>query len=131
MQHAELSERVIGCAYAVFNTLGAGFLESVYENALLLELRAAGLEAEPQVKLVVYYRGQAVGYFFADIIVNNLIIVELKAAASLDQAHEVQLVNYHTATQKDVGLLINFGPAGVTIRRKVRDLATLPSPRPT
>ena len=125
MQFADVTEKIIGCAYQVFNTLGAGFLESVYEQSLLIELREAGLIAESQVRLVVYYREQPVGSFFADIIVEGIVIVELKAMESLAKVHEAQLVNYLIATGKPVGLLINFSPEGVVIKRKVR---TLPTP---
>ncbi len=124
MQHADLTEKIIGCAYQVYNTLGAGFLESVYEQSLLIELREAGLVAECQVRLDVYYRDQPVGSFFADIIVDGVIIVELKAMDVLAKVHEAQLVNYLIATGKPVGLLINFSPEGVVVKRKVR---TLPS----
>jgi GxxExxY protein len=125
MLYAELSEKIIGCAYDVYNTLGPGFLESVYEQSLLIELRAQGLTAVSQVHLDVYYRGQPVGCFAPDIIVEETVIVELKAIESLSKIHEAQLVNYLTATGKQVGLLINFGPDGVTVKRKVR---TLPTP---
>ncbi len=122
MEHSELTERIIRCAYDVFNTLGAGFLESVYERSLLIELHHAGLHATPQVPLSVYYREECVGQFFADILVNRLVIIELKAGESLSKAHEIQLVNYLTATGMPVGLLINFGPEKVEVRRKVRQL---------
>lgn len=122
MEHSELTERIIGCAYDVFNTLGSGFLESVYEKSLLIELHHAGLEATPQVPLSVYYREECVGQFFADVLVNRLVVVELKAAESISKAHEIQLVNYLTATGMPLGLLINFGPEKVEVRRKVRQL---------
>lgn len=122
MEHSELTERIIRCANDVYNTLGSGFLESVYERSLLIELHHAGLEATPQVPLSVYYREECVGQFFADILVNRLVILELKAVESLCKAHEIQLVNYLTATGTPVGLLINFGPEKVEIRRKVRQL---------
>jgi GxxExxY protein len=125
MQFADLTEKIIGCAYDVFNTLGSGFLESVYEQSMLIELRLKGLDARNQVHLDVHYRGEPVGCFAPDIIVNDIVIVELKAIESLAKAHEAQLVNYLTATGKQVGLLINFGPEGVTVKRKVR---TLPQP---
>jgi GxxExxY protein len=125
MQLADLTEKIIGCAYDVYNTLGAGFLESVYEQSLLIELREQGFIAQNQVHLDVFYRGQPVGCFAPDIIVNDSVIVELKAIESLSKAHEAQLVNYLTATGKQVGLLINFSPDGVTVKRKVR---TLPIP---
>jgi GxxExxY protein len=127
MQHADLTKQIIGCAYNVFNTLGAGFLESVYRQSLLIELREAGLDVESQVSLDVFYRTQLVGCFLADIIVENTAIVELKAIDELAKIHEVQLVNYLVATGKPVGLLINFGPSGVEVRRKVRELKSLPS----
>ena len=126
MLYAELTEKVIGCAYKVYNSLGAGFLESVYQNALLIELREAELAALSQVKLEVRYRDHVVGYFLADVIVNDVLILELKAVEAIVEAHEVQLVNYLAATGKEIGLLINFGPSGVNIKRKVRDLASLP-----
>ncbi len=123
MEHADLTEVIIGCAYKVYNVLGAGFMESVYEQSLLIELREAGLIAEPQVGLDVYYRDSPVGRFFTDIIVEDTVFVELKAVEGLTKIHEVQLVNYLVATGKSVGLLINFGPDGVAIRRKVRQLS--------
>src|SRR3712207_6353599 len=102
MLYPELTEKIIGCAYDVYNTLGAGFLESVYEQSLLIELRAQGVDAVSQVQLDVYYRGQPVGCFCPDIIVNDVVIVELKAIESLSKVHEAQLVNYLTATGKQV-----------------------------
>src|SRR5215212_1234388 len=113
MECEELTKLIIGCAYKVYNTLGCGFLESVYERSLLLELRAAELLANPQIALDVYYRGVVVGHFFADIIVEDTVIIELKAVEELAKIHEVQLVNYLVATGKPIGLLINFGPYGV------------------
>jgi GxxExxY protein len=127
MQFADLTEKIIGCAYDVYNTLGAGFLESVYEQSLLIELREQGLNAQSQIHLDVYYRGQPVGCFAPDIMVNDTVIVELKAIESLAKVHEAQLVNYLTATGKQVGLLLNFGPDGVTVKRKVRSLSQLSS----
>jgi GxxExxY protein len=125
MEYEELTRTIIGCSYQVYNTLGSGFLESVYERSLLIELRAAGLSVEAQVGLEVFYRDQPVGQFFADIIVENTVIIELKAIEQLAIVHEVQLVNYLVATGKPIGLLINFGPEGVVIRRKVRDLSLI------
>ena len=92
---------------------------------MIIELRAAGLLAEPQVGLDVYYRELAVGRFFADIIVEDKVIIELKAVEQLAKIHGVQLVNYLVATGKPIGLLINFGPDGVVVRRKVRDLSLI------
>jgi GxxExxY protein len=125
MEHEELTKSIIGCAYRVFNTLGAGFLESVYHQSLLIELRLAGLFAQPQVGLDVYYHDTPVGRFFADIIVNDTVIIELKAIEELAKIHEVQLVNYLVATGKPVGLVINFGPDSVVVRRKVRELSMI------
>ncbi|BBO32453.1 GxxExxY protein [Lacipirellula parvula] len=122
MVHSELTERIIRCAYEVHNTLGTGFLESVYERSLLIELRHAGLRAQQQAPLDVFYRDEVVGQFFADIIVEDKIVVELKACERLAKAHEVQLVNYLVATGLPVGLLMNFGAESVEVRRKVRDL---------
>ena len=125
MDYEELTKQIIGCSYQVYNTLGSGFLESVYERSLLIELRAAGLIAIPQVGLEVLYRELPVGQFFADIVVEDTVIVELKALEQLAKAHEVQLVNYLVATGKPIGLLINFGPDGLKVRRKVRDLSLI------
>jgi len=118
MEFKELTEKIIGCAYRVYNQMGFGFLESVYEKCLMIELIKIGLDAKSQQSITVYYHGQVVGEFVADIIVNNLIIVELKAVNSLVRNHEVQLVNYLNGTGKPVGLLINFGPQKLEIKRK-------------
>jgi GxxExxY protein len=117
-----LTEDIIGCAYEVHNNLEFGYLESVYENSLHLELRSAGLKASSQVPLTVEYRDETVGDFIADLVVEDKIILELKSVEELHQRHEVQLVSYLTTTGFDVGLLINFGPDSVDVRRKVRDL---------
>ena len=122
MENMKLTEKIIGCAYRVYNRMGFGFLESVYEKTLSIELNKAGLNAEFQKDILVYYDGQIVGEFKADILVENIIIVELKSLRMLSKAHEVQLVNYLSATQKDVGLLINFGEKSVEVKRKVRDI---------
>jgi GxxExxY protein len=114
-----LTDRIIGCAYAVHNALGPGFLEKVYENALRLELDEAGLAVEQQQPIPVCYRGQLVGDFYADLIVAGRVIVELKAVQNVAKEHEVQLVNYLTATGIDDGLLINFG-SSVDVKRKFR-----------
>ncbi len=122
MKHQELTEKIIGCAYTVYNRMGYGFLESVYEKCLLIELQRAGLKAESQQPVAVYYDDQIVGDFVADVVVEDLIILELKSVGSLVKAHEVQLVNYLVATGKDVGLLINFGETRVEVKRKLREL---------
>ena len=120
MQYKELTEKIIGSAYKVYNTLGYGFLESVYEKALLIELRKNGLKSENQKPIKVYYDGEIAGDFKADIIVEDLVIIELKSVRRIIKEFEVQLVNYLTATEKPVGLLLNFGEKKVDIKRKVR-----------
>ena len=120
MQDEALTKQIIGCAYRVHNTLGAGFLEKVYENALGIELRQQGLAVEQQAPIQVYYASQIVGDYYADLLVENRVIVELKAIRALDKEHEVQLVNYLTATGVDTGLLLNFGPS-VQVKRKFRE----------
>ena len=122
MEYKEVTEIIIGCAYRVYNKMGFGFLESVYEKCLLIELHKAGLNAESQKPITVYYEGEIVGQFVADIIVNDTIILELKSVRRIIKAHEVQLVNYLVATGKPVGLLLNFGESKVEIKRKIRDL---------
>jgi GxxExxY protein len=116
---AELTARIIACAYRIHNILGAGFLEKVYENAMVIELQEQGIACRPQARLQVMYRGQVVGEYFADLLVENRIICELKAEERLSQSHEAQLVNYLVATGIDTGLLINFGRS-VEVRRKFR-----------
>ncbi len=115
----QLTERVIGCAYAVGNALGCGFLEKVYENALALELRKAGLKAEQQRAIKVRYRGAIVGDYAADILVNGSVLVELKAADALGDVHTAQCLNYLKATGLQVCLLINFGKPKVQVKRLV------------
>ena len=122
MQHTELTEKIIGCAYQVYNKMGSGFLESIYEKCLLIELEKIGLHAEAQKQISVYYENQNVGDFTADIIVEGQIILELKSVQQIARAHEVQLVNYLTATRMDVGLILNFGEKKVEVKRKVRIL---------
>ena len=122
MEYKKITKQIIGCAYKVYNKMGVGYLESIYEKCLLIKLRNSGLEAESQRPIAVYYDDQLVGEFLADIVVNELIILELKSVRQLAKAHEMQLVNYLVATGKPVGLLINFGELGVEIKRKVREL---------
>ena len=123
MRYEELTEKVIGCAYAVYNKMGFGFLESVYEKCLMIELEKAGLSAEAQKPIKVHYDGHVVGDFVADVVVENAIILELKSVRHVIQAHEVQLVNYLVATGKEVGLILNFGEHKVEVKRKVKTLA--------
>jgi GxxExxY protein len=118
----ELTEKIIGGAMAVHRALGSGFLESVYANALAVELKAAGLDFEREAKIDVFYRDQPVGEFRADLLFEGRVIVELKAVEQLNKLHEVQTVNYLTATGIDTGLLINFGAESLQVRRKVRTL---------
>ena len=122
MKYKEVTEIIIGCAYRVYNKMGFGFLESVYQKCLLIELSKAGLDTESQKPITVYYADEIVGEFVADIIVNDAIILELKSVRRIIRAHEVQLVNYLVATGKHVGLIINFGERKVEIKRKVKDL---------
>ena len=122
MEDTELTKKIIGCAFKVYNKLGFGFLESVYEKSLLFELQREGLHAKAQEPIKVYYDNMVVGDFVADIIVNNKVLVELKSVIKLNKAHEVQLVNYLTATKIDIGLLINFGEEKVEVKRKLREL---------
>lgn len=112
--------RIIECAMQVRRALSAGFLESVYRNALLIELRACGFHAETEVPVEVQYKRVVVGQFRADIIVDKEIIIELKSVQSLTVTHEAQLVNYLTATGINTGLLINFGAEHIQIKRKYR-----------
>lgn len=107
--HNDSTDKIIKSFYKVYNELGFGFLEKVYENALFIELKDLGLYCEKQKQIIVYYNTQIVGEYFADIIVNNCIILELKAAESLCEEHEFQLINYLKATEIEVGLLLNFG----------------------
>ena len=121
MSIEELIKLVINIAYEVRSNLVAGYLESVYKKALLIELREAGLEVEDEVELPVLYKGHVIGDFRADIIVEGSVIIELKAVAHLLPAHEIQLVNYLTIAKIDNGLLINFGAAErLEIKRKYR-----------
>ena len=108
-KHKEITEQIIKLFYQVYNELGFGFLEKVYQNALFMELVANGFEVEPQKQIKVYYKGRQIGEYYADIIVNGLVILELKAAESLVEEHELQLINYLKATNIEVGLLLNFG----------------------
>ena len=120
MKEDDLTQIIIGCAYKVHNALGPGFLERVYENALRIELEKIGLRVKQQEPINVSYDGQVVGEYFADLWVDERVVIELKVAHSLDKRHEVQLVNYLTATGIDCGLLLNFGPS-VQVKRKFRE----------
>jgi GxxExxY protein len=115
----ELTEKVIGYAYRVHNELGPGFLEKVYENAMRIELTEAGLSAKQQHPIPVVYHGEVVGEYFADLMVEDRLIVELKAVQHVAKEHEVQLVHYLAATRIDNGLLISFG-SSADVKRKFR-----------
>ena len=120
MKHEELSQQIIKVYYQVYNELGYGFLERVYQNALYLALKQEGFEVEPQRKIKVWFRGFEVGDYFADLIVNDTIILELKATECLVEEHDAQLLNYLRGTEMEVGLLLNFGRKP-EIRRKIYD----------
>ena len=109
LRHGDLTEKIIGVFYDVYNELGYGFLESVYEASLFLALQEAGLTVERQVAIPVWFRGQKVGEFRADLRVNGFVLLELKCSRVLDVAHEAQLLHYWRATEVEVGLLLNFG----------------------
>ena len=109
MLHSELTGQIIKAFYKVYNTLGYGFLEKIYENALVIELKKMGFHLSQQYNIKVYYDGEIVGDYFADIIVEENVIIELKSSESLRKEHKLQLINYLKATEKEVGLLLNFG----------------------
>ena len=122
MEEASLTFKIIGCAFAVHNALGYGFLEKVYENALRIELENAGYHVQQQVPINVTYAGKIVVEYFADLLVEGRVIVEITAVSKLVPQHEVQLVNYLTATGSEFGLLINFGMS-VEYKRKHRKVS--------
>jgi GxxExxY protein len=109
MLHEELTNKIIKAFYTVYNTLGYGFLEKVYENAMMIELRKMNLNCSNQLPIKVFYDEQKVGDYYADIIVEDLIILELKAMEGIAEEHEYQLLNYLKATEIEIGLLLNFG----------------------
>ncbi len=116
-----LTERIVGCAYEVSNTLGCGFLEKVYENALAVELRRAGLRVEQQKLVQVRYKGELVGEGILDLLVEDAVIVEVKAGDALDTSHTAQCLNYLKATERRVCLLFNFGKPRLQMCRLVRE----------
>ena len=125
-QDHALTEKVIGLAMKVHRTLGPGFLESVYRNALAFELRRAGLTVELDQRITVRYENVIVGDFVADLVVNAALICELKAISGLTKTDEVQVVNYLSATNHDIGLLLNFGTPSLQFKRKHRRAASTP-----
>jgi len=116
--HKELTSKIIQAFYKVYNTLGYGFLEKVYENAMRVELIKMGISVEQQKNIKVYYASEMVGDYFADLLIEELVIVELKAAENICEEHEAQLLNYLKATDIEVGLLLNFGKIP-EVRRKI------------
>ena len=109
LKHGLVTDKILGVFYEVYNELGNGFLESVYHRSLVLALKSAGLEVCSRVAIPVWFRGFQVGHFEADVLVENCVLLELKAARSLDSSHRAQLTNYLRATEIEVGLLLNFG----------------------
>ena len=120
MEFEDITHKIIGAAFQVLNRLGFGFLESVYQRAMILELARHNLKVESEKPLQVFYEGQIVGDFIVDLFVENAVIVELKSQRQIIKRHEVQLVNYLNGLRKEIGLLINFGPSGVEVKRKYR-----------
>ena len=115
--HEELTAKIIEACFEVSNELGTGFLESVYQKALELAIRQKGLKVQAQVPLTVGFRGEQVGQFFADILVEDKVIVELKAVSTLVPEHQAQVINYLKASKLEVGLLVNFGKPRIEIKR--------------
>ena len=118
----DLTDRILGCAYQVMTELGHGFVEKVYENALAIELTEAGFQVEQQRRFAVRYAGKVVGEFAADLIVEETVVVELKAVSALDRAHQAQCLNYLRASGLKICLLLNFGGPALQIRRIVNGL---------
>jgi GxxExxY protein len=116
----DLIKKIIGIAFTVHNNLGSGFLEKIYEKAMLIELRKANIFGESQYPIPVFYDDEQIGDYYADLFIENRLIIELKSVENLASSHEKQLVNYLTATQIDDGLLINFGTSSVQVKRKFR-----------
>lgn len=121
MNKDDITRKIIGCAYKAYNQLGFGFLESVYKKAMMIELSKIGLKTEVEKPLKVHYDDIVVGDFYVDFFVEDQIVVELKAVRNIVPEHEVQLVNYLNGLKVDVGLLINFGPHSVKVKRKYRN----------
>ncbi len=119
-KHTALTEKVIAAFYRVYNNLGYGFLEKIYENAMMIEMEKEGVPAVAQSPIKVWYEGKAIGEYFADMLIDGKVIVEIKSTRSLAPEHEAQLLNYLKATDVELGLLLNFGPKP-EIKRKVFD----------
>lgn len=116
-KHSDLTEKIIGAFFAVYSNLGYGFLEKVYVKALMIEMGKRGLKARDELPIHVFYDGQQIGEYFADMVVNDLVLLEIKAAKAIANEHEAQLLNYLKATPYEVGLILNFGPKPETKRR--------------
>ncbi|PSL00476.1 GxxExxY protein [Cecembia rubra] len=117
-----ITEEIIGKAFKVSNTLGAGFLEKVYENALAIELRKSGFSVNQQYPIHVHYQGEIVGEYFADLYVEKTVIIELKTVKTLDDIHLAQVLNYLKGTRNSIALLINFGAPKVQIKRVINNV---------
>ncbi len=117
----QITERIIGCVHEVSNVLGAGFVEKVYENALVIELRETGFEVSQQHAIKVRYKNAVVGEFMADLLIENEVVVEIKATRALEEIHAAQCMNYLRATALPVCLLVNFGSPKATVRRIVNN----------
>ena len=120
-KYKEITQKIIGCAYKVYNNLGFGFLEKIYKKAMIIELKREKLPVVEEAKIEVQYEGEVIGEYFADLLVEDKVIVELKSAKNLNETHERQLINYLKATDKEIGLLINFGEKAVKVKRKIYD----------
>ena len=121
MKHQDITHQVIGAAFKVYNQIGFGYLESVYHKSMVIELKKQKLAVESEKALKLYYDNEVVGDFYADLLIEENIVVELKSVKKLVKKHEVQLVNYLNGLKKEIGLLINFSPSGVEAKRKYRD----------
>ena len=120
MKHQDLTDKIIGVFYEVYNELGHGFLESVYEKAMIIAFEERGISVQSQVEVPVWFHGKRAGIFYADLLIENLIIVQLKAVRTLDSAHEAQLLNYLKATEIEIGLLLDFS-LKPEIKRRIYD----------
>jgi len=122
MDYQGITGQVIGAAFKVYNQMGFGFFESVYHKAMVIELKKHDLKVESEKVLKVYYENEVVGDFYVDLFIENCVVVELKSVKTIAKEHEVQLVNYLNGLKKEIGLLLNFGPTGVEVKRKYRDV---------
>ena len=116
-KHSDITDQILGAFYAVYSALGYGFVEDIYIKALMIELKRRGLNVQDKLPIQVHYAGQLVGDYYADLVVNDLVILEIKATKSLAAEHEAQLLNYLKATPYEIGLLLNFGPEPEAKRR--------------